>query len=87
MGSVTNLKYDPAIKILTKKEILTPTRALDNDHDTISRTNLFERFSIVSPPLPTQYQSSAEKQHATKDHPNGEVPEAKISKLNCYLAG
>ena len=74
-------KADTAVKIIIKKEILTPPCACDNQHDTRSRKKPPERYSIVSPPPLLPYQSYAAKLRASVDNPYADTPQAKRSKL------
>ena len=87
MGNASKLKADLTVKIVVKKEILTPNCVLDNNHDSRSRQKLSESYSIVSPHPSMQHQSNPAKQCVTKDHPNAETPQSTRSKLNDRHAG
>ena len=87
MGNSSKLDAELGAKIKTKKEILTPTRALESDYGTRSRTRSTERHSIVPTHPPPQCQSSTAKHRVTKDTPFKETPQTKWSKLNDPFVG
>ena len=82
-ADITNAytKSDLAVRILTKKEIITPSRALDNHHGTIN-----DKYSIVSPPPTYLYQCISSKR-VNAVHLAVENPQANRSKLGDRCAG
>ena len=87
MHNASKLKYDPVVKIVVKKEILTPTHALDKNHDDILKNRPLEGYSIEHLHLEMQFQSCAVKVCTSKYRPNAEIPKSKRSKLSDRYAG
>ena len=80
-------KADAAVKITIKKEVLTPPRARDDQHDARSRKKPPDRHSIVSPPPLLPCQSYAAKLRASVDNPCVDTPQAKKSKVGERYVG
>ena len=53
--STEDTKADLAVRVLIKKEIITPQRAVKNHYSTRLRMNPNELYSIISPPLAIPY--------------------------------
>ena len=60
--STDDTKADLAVRVLIKKEILTPQRVVENYDGTRSKMKPNELYSIISSPLASLYQSNTTKQ-------------------------